>query len=223
MNIKPLTGFLSAGIMLLCPLAGILASEGESAKLSDRLFTILHTGESAFWSTAEGNVLDIPLRFPHGAKSAVLRVEGVGYSKVYSGIADATCRIVLPEAVDESTENLFNLTLEFDDGTVERASFALPAGCTSSNEAVVACRLNYPSTSFFRVRGRALIALADGARSLSVNGENVYSSTGGEWAWHMLHPVVNGARYALSFADSDGNLIEREIVGRNKTFAVIIK
>jgi hypothetical protein len=214
---------LPVGVMILWPFVGFSGAEGERSKLSDRCFAILHAEKSSFWSTAESNVLDVPIRFPSGARSAVLRVEGVGYSKVYSGIAANSVSIVLPEATDESAENLYTVTLEFDNGASEQASFALPVGSTSSNEMKVSCRLDSSSAAFKRARNRALIALPPETSALAVNGENVYLSDGAEWRWLMLNPILNGVRYVLSHTDLDGVQSYGEIVGRNKTFAIVIK
>ena len=104
---------MSLAVMILPTLAVFAASE----MTSERMFVYVRPELSSFWRTATNNVVELPVDMPNTAKSATLRVEGVGYERTYSDLTGGVCRLELPEATSFDKKNVYKLTLKFDDGT----------------------------------------------------------------------------------------------------------
>ena len=215
------TGALLAAALAAC---GNCMADGSSAScMSDRAFLILHTGESAFWSTATNSTVTLPVMFPKGASSATLQVTGAGCSATYPGITSDSFDLVLPAATETKQENVYDLTLTFDDGTVRSARFAVTVGATDGNEGGVPCRLWYGTSSWRRSVKAAVIPLPQGTASLSVDGNTVYSDVEGSQGWYALGPLTRGVGYALTLTDQEGAEQTADIVGSVDMFSIILR
>ena len=215
------TGALLVAVLAAC--GNCMADGSSSSCTSDRAFLILHTGESAFWSTATNSTVTLPVVFPKGASSATLQVTGVGYSETCPGITSDSFDLVLPAATEERQENVYDLTLTFDDGTVRSARFAVTVGATDGNEGGVPCRLGYGTPSWQRAVKKAVIPLPQGTASLSVDGNTVYSDAEGAQGWYALGPLTRRVRYSLTLTDQGGAEQTADIVGSSEVFSIILK
>ena len=108
---------MSLVVMILPALVVFSASE----MTSERMFVHVRPELSSFWRTATNNVVELPIDMPVTARSATLRVEGVGYERTFSDLTGGICRLELPEATSPDKENVYKLKLKFDGGTERTA------------------------------------------------------------------------------------------------------
>ena len=90
------------------------------------MLVYLRPETSSFWHTATNSTMTLPVDFPFGASSATLTIAGAfGYSQTIPDITASSVTVTLPEArMDGSspaTEDVYDITLEFNDGTVQTA------------------------------------------------------------------------------------------------------
>ena len=93
--------------------------------------------------------MTLPVSYPTKASSAKLTVSGVfGHVQTIENITSSSVEVSLPEPLNPvnlpSTENIYDLKLEFDDGTVRTASLALIAGLAGGGQALRAASLLIP-------------------------------------------------------------------------------
>ena len=207
------------GIVLVCVAA--LAAGSAAGALSESFTAFLRPDESSFWRTAHGSSVTVPVDFPSGAQTAALTVKGVGsgYSKVYDGISGESFEFELPEAVDSQSEDVYELTLTFDDEdkTVRTAKIALVKGLMPDASGKTRCLVPEHSRKWNRViGGRAVVPVPYGATSLTVDGaEN--PGLDGKQGWCVLKNLksaeaaeavlsVGGETYAASLMSAGGLL-----------------
>ena len=192
--------------------ASVLAAAAHGAgSISDAVFVYLRPETSSFWNTATNSVVDLPIEFPAGANSATLEVKGLGYSRTYRDITDNTFELELPEAVSARTENVYGLTLSFDDGTVRTAKIGLLHGATSGDEGATRCIPFADSPGWSRIKYRAVLPVPYGMTSFTYSlngGDPVEVDTGldGAQGWYALGPVANGDDVSLSMETADGSV-----------------
>ena len=131
------------------------------------------------WRTAPPGDFTVSWTFPDGASSATLLVEGVGYSQTYANLSATSQLLSLPAAA-EGNENVYNLTLTFNDGTVKTASLGRIRGAVPGNAATI--RYAPPGKKAWQNAERVnVFAVPSGTRSLTADGVDV--------------PFVEGAGY----------------------------
>ena len=132
--------------LLAC--AANAASEVSSASS----FIYVDTAESPFWRTATNNVVELSIDFPAGASSASLSVTGAyGYSMTTNNLAEGLFTLALPAATSPETEDVYDLVLTFNDGTVREASFGVIAGLTDHPEGTTRCIQSSTSVRWSRL------------------------------------------------------------------------
>lgn len=207
------------GIVLVCVAA--LAAGSAAGALSESFTAFLRPGESSFWRTAPGSSVTVPVDFPSGARTATLTVAGVGsgYSKVYRDISAESFGFELPEAVDSQSEDVYELTLTFDDETktVRTAKIALVKGLMPDASGKTRCLVPEHSRKWNRViGGRAVVPVSYGATSLTVDGAE-HPGLDGKQGWCVLENLksaeaaeavlsVGGETYAASLMSAGGLL-----------------
>ena len=182
-----------------------------AADVSDAVFVHLRPETSSFWNTATNSVITLPVEFPAGATSATLEVNGLGYSRTYRDVTEGTYELRLPEAVSARTENVYELTLSFDNGTVRTAKIGLVSGVTSGNEGTTCCIPSSESPGWNRIRYRAVLPIPYGMTSFTYSlngGEPTEVDTGldGAQGWYAFGPVARGDDVSLSAATPDGDV-----------------
>ena len=142
-----------------------------SELVSDRMFVHVRPEMSSFWRTATSNVVELPVDMPKTAKSATLHVEGIGYERTYPDLKEGVCMIELPEASSPARENVFSLTLTFDDGTERTATLGVIEGIRSAEEGCsTRCRLSGNGLTWRKSASRAVIPVPYGTVSISMQG-----------------------------------------------------
>ena len=179
---------------------------------------------SSFWNTATNNVMTVPIDFPAGATRATLTVSGLGYSSVYADILRGTdsYTFTLPVADSPQTENVYDLALSFDDGTVRTAKLGLIEGLSPNAEGTTRCLAPANGRVWESVKGRrAVLPIPYGTTSFSVtvNGEPRAADTGlnGAQGWYALgvkpgddvslSMIANGLSYSAALHGALGFML----------------
>ena len=103
--------------------AAVLTVSAPAAKLSSEpTFVFLRPETSSFWNTATNSTMTLPIDYPSGATKATLTVNGVGYNRVYPNLTGTSIEIDLPVPDSPKTENVYELTLAFDNGAASRTA-----------------------------------------------------------------------------------------------------
>ena len=182
---------------------------------------------SSFWNTATNNVMTVPVDFPRGTTTATLTVRGLGYSATYADIEKGTDSYTfsLPVADSPQAENVYDLELTFNDGTVRRAKLGLIEGLSPDAEGTTRCLAPAEGRVWERVKGRAVLPIPYGTTSFSVtvNGEQRTADTGlnGAQGWYALG-VNAGDNVSLSMI-ANGLSYSGSLYGMIEGFIVIMK
>ena len=88
------------------------------------------------WRTAPVGDFTVSWTFPMGATTAKLIVEGIGYAQTNENISATSFTLSLP-AASEGSENVYALTLVFNDGTVKTASLGRIRGSVQGSAATI--------------------------------------------------------------------------------------
>jgi len=189
-----------------------LAGAALASDTGDALLLFKESG--SFWHTATNNTLTVPLDFKDGATSATLTVRGSTYMRVYEGITTSEFTFTLPPADDIAREDVYELSLSFDNGTEMSARLGLPCGIMPGAEGSTRC-ISERSARWQNTYGNGLMPIPAGATALSVGGTSVTDATSGytgAQGWLALGPVEVGTPVAVSMT-SAGVAYPRTLVG----------
>ena len=176
---------------------------------SEPTFVFLRPETSSFWNTATNNTMTVPVDFPSGASSASLSVSGVGYSKEYVGITAKEFTFELPAPTSPETENVYTLTLRFDNNVERTAKLGLIQGLSPDAEGTTRCLAPPTAKVWSKVKGRAVLPIPYGTTSFKVNDVDVDTGLKGAQGWYAisgldgdsnasLSLIANGVQYAAS-------------------------
>ena len=212
---------MSLVVMILPALVVFSASE----MTSERMFVHVRPELSSFWRTATNNVVELPIDMPATARSATLRVEGVGYEQIYSDLTGDICRLELPAATSPDKENVYKLTLKFDDGTERTAVVGVIEGMRTAAEGCsTRCRLSDSGLTWRKTSSRAVIPVPYGMTSLNVakSGEVCAEmALDGAQGWCALRSVDVGSQYNLELASLDARVAANVLVCNPGTIVVV--
>lgn len=179
---------MQTGRLLGCGVAAWMAAVTAMAgELSEPEFVYLHPEKSSFWHTASGNVFKVQVPYPAGAGKASLAVTGLDYSSVTDDITAKEVTVSVPAVTAPKNENVYTLTLTFDNGTALTNRIGVVIGAAEGNEAVTRCVA--PKTArgkWARAEGHAVLPIPYGASSLTVDGQAVDTGLGGEQGWYAV-------------------------------------
>jgi len=195
----------------------VSATAETTELMSEPTLVFTRPKTSSFWNTATNNVMTVPVDFPPGATVATLTICGVGYSATYDNIEKGTdsFTFALPSANSPQNENVYDLTLSFNDGTVRTAKLGLIDGYSPYAEGTTRCLAPSNGRIWGSVRNRAVLPIPYGTTSFSVvvNGEPQSADTGldGAQGWYALG-VRPGDEVSLSMV-SGGLLYSASLHG----------
>ncbi len=193
-----------------------------SEMTSGRTFVYVRPEVNSFWRTATNNVVDLPVDMPYSAKSATLRVEGAGYDRTYPDLTEGFFRLELPEASSPDKEDVYTLTLTFDNGVENTAKLAVIQGRADCS---ARCLIDPSSLDWRRVSHRAVIPIAynpSGTSEISVDGARVDTGLDGAQGWYVLNDIAVGKTYSLA-CEMDDAVRSADIVGYIKHFSITIR
>ena len=176
------------------------------AGVSNRAVVLLRPDETSFWRTATNSVIAIPVDMPPLASSATLTVRGVEYEKSYGVSSPGDFILSLPSAVSERTENVYDLTLAFNDGTVRTAKIGVVRGYAAEGQAATARVLSPKGDAKWKgVHKHAVMPIPYGMASFAVNGVETDTELGGAQGWYAL-TVAPAGTATLEAAAGDAAL-----------------
>ena len=187
---------------------------------SEPTFVFLRPETSSFWNTATNSTMTVPIDYPRGARAATLSVRGLGYAQTYAGITEATFTFELPAPTSPETENVYDLTLAFDDAaaTVRTAKLGLVQGLSPDAEGTTRCLAPATAKVWRRAKGRAVLPIPYGTTSFTVNGVETDTGLGGVQGWFAIGGIgpeenvslslmAGGVEYAASLLGGGGGLM----------------
>ena len=210
--------FLPLLVVMLSFLTAVAASEMTSG----RTFVHLRPEMNSFWRTATNNVVELPIDMPYSTKSATLRVEGAGYDRTYPDLTEGFFRLELPEASSPDKEDVYTLTLTFDNGVENTAKLAVIQGRADCS---TRCLIDPSSLDWRRASRRAVIPVTydpSGTSEISVNGTRIDIGLDGAQGWCVLNDIAVGKTYSLAY-EADDIVRTVDIVGYVKHFSIIIR
>lgn len=193
-------------------MVSVVVSAEELA--SEPAFVFLRPKTSFFWNTATNSTLTVPIAYPSGASRATLEVVGVDYRRVYDDISGKEFTFMVPAPTSPDTENVYGLTLAFNDAaaTVRTARLGLVLGMSPGAEATVRCQSPSATSAWRKVHGRAVLPIPCGATSFTVDGVETDTGLGGALGWYAMRRIGAGERVALSLV-ADGDEYTASLVG----------
>lgn len=184
---------------------------------SEPTFVFLRPETSSFWNTATNSTMTVPIDYPRGARAATLSVRGLGYEQTYAGITGATFTFELPAPTSPETENVYDLTLAFDDAaaTVRTAKLGLVQGLSPDAEGTTRCLAPATAKVWRRAKGRAVLPIPYGTTSFTVNGVERDTGLDGAQGWFAIGGIgpeedvsltlmAGGVEYAASLLGGGG-------------------
>ena len=176
------------------------------------------------WRTAPSACFEVPVFLPAGATSATLVVTGNGYRREYEDIADGMFQLSLPSADSADAENVYDLTLSFnnDAGTAYHAKLAVVQGAASGGAAEAFVRAEGSHKWPMVATKTALLPIPDGVNSISVNGQAVEASLWQSPGWLPFSAQV-GATHDILLTGGSLTLAEAVLYGIPTGFYFILK
>ena len=203
-----------------------VASPGEEI-MSEPTFVFLKPETSSFWNTATNSTMMLPIDYPRGATKATLTVSGAGYAtKTYPDLMESSFELELPVPDSPQAENVYDLTLTFDDGTVRTAKLGLIQGLSPDSEGSTRCLAPAEGAVWNTVKKRAVLPIPYGTESftMSVNGgawTNVNTGLNGAQGWYALKPNTDDS-VSLSLVAGGINYVAT-LLGQGDGYFVIIR
>lgn len=185
---------------------------------SEPTFVFLRPETSSFWNTATNNTMTVPIDYPVGATKATLAVTGLGYSEEYADLTGDSFTFTLPSATSPETENVYDLTLTFDNGVERTAKLGLVQGLSPDSEGTTRCLAPSGSRVWNKVKGQAVLPIPYGMKTLKVNGVDTDTGLDGAQGWYALGKiepnetvtlsgVADGVEYAASLLGGGAGLM----------------
>ena len=204
--------------------AAVLTVSAPAAKLSSEpTFVFLRPETSSFWNTATNSTMTLPIDYPSGATKATLTVNGVGYTRVYPNLTADSIEIDLPVPDSPKAENVYELSLTFDNGAPSRtAKLGLIKGLDSGAKGSTRCIAPAQGKVWSTATDRAVLPIPYGTTSFTVNGVEHDTGLGGAQGWYALSPIAPGATITLSCL-ADGVSYAASVMGGGDGFFMILK
>ena len=190
-------------------------------------FVFLAPKTSSFWHTATNNVMTLPISYPEGASSFTLTVHGLQYDRSYADQTGDSFELTLPAPTSPTTENVYDLTLTFDDGTVRSAKLGLIQGHDVKGEGATRCIIPAAGRKWRRVGNRAVLPIPYGMETfdVTINGQAVSADTGldGAQGWYALGGIHGDDVVGLTLTTADGAVRQASLLGRVEGFFLMVK
>jgi hypothetical protein len=211
------TSGMLASLMLTC-------AADDASDTSDCAVVMLDADTSSFWRTATNNVVTIPVDYPLPyANSAKLTVEGNGYSRTIENIPEGDYELELPAATSPGTENVYDLTLVFSDGTRRKCSIAVIEGAGLGDSGSGRLLLPQNSGMWKKVDQRAVMPIPFGALSLAIDGEIIENPLGGAQGWLAFGPLAAGIGATAAITFESGEEQSADLLGRSNAIQIRVK
>ena len=208
-----------------------VAFPGKHALLGAMLLTVAMTGgandvfmlptSNILWYTAPSSDFEVPVLMPPGASSATLVVTGRRYRREYNGIADGMFQLSLPAADSADAENVYDLTLTFNDylATTHHAKLAVVQGAAMG--AAAEAEVRTLGSMWLSFATTAVLPIPAGVDTLSVDGQAVAVDLWQSPGWYLFAPRSGLAHVAL-LDDGGDPLAEATLQGTAHGLTIIV-
>jgi len=169
--------------------------------MSDPVRVFTRPDATFFWRTATNATFTVLWVYPEGASSVDLSVRGMNYARSYPGLTGDSFDLSVPEPENPRTEDVYWLTLGFDNGVTRVAQVGVVRGAGEA-EAATRCLVDVTSRAWGKVRGSAVVAVPQGA-SLLIDGNEVDTGLDGAAGWYGLKTDASGL-YTLTLDAQEG-------------------
>jgi hypothetical protein len=139
------------------------------AAVSEPTLILANGNESLLWHSVLPGTSVARWDKPRTATSATLTIVGAYYRQTYANLTGESCEISLPPAYG-GKEDVYTLTLSFDDGTVRTAYLGAVDGLATGGTATSRRMRTASSPQWANFNDYAAIAIPAGATALTVNG-----------------------------------------------------
>ena len=201
---------ISTKTMLKRALAGVFAIPAIAlgSDISDPTPVLVDVDSFYMWRTATGGTMRVEWTFPLNATVAHLAVTGRTVKVSMPNIRTEYADVELPTPTSAKEEDVLDLTLSFNDGTVTNALLGLVRGRADDGGVTTptACRASTNSAAWRRAAKRFVVPVPKGAETVSVAGESVDTGLGGAAGWLALGPYASGATVPVSADDASVDL-----------------
>jgi hypothetical protein len=175
-------------MVLSVTLASLSSFAGD---MSDGTLVYLKPEMSSFWHTATNRTIDLPVDFPASATKATLTITGAfGYTQTVSDIITHSVTVTLPAAdhsIDKpATEDVFDFSLSFNDGTVRTARLGLISGLGAEGEGATRCIAPATDRKWAKVNGSVAIPIPYGMKTFEIGGVSTNTGLNGAQGWFPL-------------------------------------
>lgn len=197
-------------------------SASADGATSNSTFVYLRPELSSFWHTATGSSVTLPVTYPFGASKATLTVRGTSYLREHADITGETFALTLPAAMDLVHEDVYDLTLTFDNGDVRTARLGQVQGYASADEAGTRCLLPVGAGEWNTVTKRGVLPIPYGTTAFTLNGETVDPGLDGAQGWYALGKIRGGQAYDLSLTTDEDEYVA-SLIGTSLGLLYIFK
>ena len=171
---------------MLIALAMVFAIGVHVTLGSDANDVFMLPASNMLWHTAPSSEFEVPVLMPPGASSATIVVTGRRCRREYNGIADGMFRLSLPVADSADAENVYDLTLTFNDilTTTRHARLAVVQGAAVG--AAAEAEVRTPGSAWPTFAATAVLPMPAGVDAVSVNGQSVDAGLWQSPGWYLL-------------------------------------
>jgi len=191
---------------VLAAAIGMVLQLEAGAAVSEPTLILANGSESLLWHSVLTGTSVARWDKPRTATSATLTIVGAYYRQTYANLTGESCEISLPPA-NGGKEDVYTLTLEFDDGTVRTAYLGAVDGLATGGTATSRRMRTASSPQWANFNDYAAIAIPAGATALTVNGTPL-PDLDGSAGWRLVKfdgtPQYN---LAMTVAGSDSPLL----------------
>ena len=175
------------------------------------------------WRTAPCAEFEVPVSLPYGASEATLVVAGYRYRREYTGIADGMFSLSLPPANNGDGENVYDLTLTFNDAaaTTQHAKLAVVRGAAVGSVAEAEVR-TADTSAWGGVRLKAVMPVPSGVDAVSVDGQPVDAGLWQSPGWFLLPGLVD-TTYDVSLSGGGSTVAAATLQGKPVSLCILFK
>lgn len=153
---------------LAAAVCAVLPSAVRAAE-SQPLTIFANAPESYLWHSIPAGDTTVYWDMPETAHTATITIEGAHYRAIQSGLTGESYVLSLPRAAN-AREDVFKVTLAFDDGSSQTAYLGAVTGLGTAGTATSPRVKLETASTWAAFQDYAAIALLQGATALTVNG-----------------------------------------------------
>ena len=176
------------------------------AATSDPTTVFLQPERSSFWRTATNSTVELRIDYPDGATKAELTVQGENFAVRVPDITLGAYSVRFPEPTSPEAEDVYSLSLAFDNGVTNTATLAVVSG--SGVAEPVATPVLPPGRKWRKVGRNAVLPIPFGTTELAIDGESVATGLDGAQGWYGWRRINSGSHTLLLAAEAGSVEVE---------------